>query len=177
MSRLTEAFGNGAIDDTELIDAFNSLQNMQGNALRATIRKGLNAVKKQTITNLRNYTGVRSREVEQGVTTKVYTKNKKKNTGGVITILGTKGKGNLLRIFNNNKKQQRKGGWSSKSQPRLGSYKRKYGYSELNRGIIKGKPHFFNDAVTQKEQEVFGNLQSYLTESINKINKKQKINN
>lgn len=156
---------NLQIDSKEVISMLVGLdQKLRNKAYRNGLRYSLNIVKKETIKNLRARVGKgvtrhknqNGKTLESGVKIKVY----KDLTGGNVHILSDY----KLRWFENG------------TEPRYNNQK-KTTFKLLKKKRYTGRMqalHFFKDAYTSKEREVFSTLEKNIASAIQKINNKQK---
>lgn len=144
----------------KMFSEFNSKQRKQ--VYRSAVNKGLQIVKKQTLSNLRNviepdkidFKDEWGNSFKNGITTRVYRNAK----SGIIHIM----KNFKMRFFELGTDERHAHTWRGR---------------ELKKSRYTGKIkayHFFSDAKKQTEQKVFDSIEQLLTDSIKRINNKYK---
>lgn len=153
------------IDSKEVIKMLVGLdQKLRNQAYRNGIRYSLNIVKKETIKNLRARLGSASSRKKDK-----YGKNLEQ---GVKIMIYRDQKGGNVNLFGNYKTK-----WFEQGTGPRYNNQRKTRFLLLKKKRYTGqiKPlHFFYDAYTSKEREVFSTLEKNIANAIQKINNKEK---
>lgn len=151
------------VDIEQVLKMFSEFsQKQRKKVFRSAVSKGLNIVKKQTLSNLRNviepdkidFKDKWGNSFKNGIVTKVYRSSKR----GVIHIL----KNFKMRFFEVGTDIRYAKTWRGKKLKK-----------ERKTGQIKAY-HYFTNAKKQTEQMVFDSIEQLLTDSIKRINNKYK---
>lgn len=151
------------VDIEQVMKMFSEFDKKQRKQVfRSAVSKGLNIVKKQTLSNLRSviepdkidFKDEWGNSFKNGIVTKVYRNGK----SGVIHIM----KNFKMRFFELGTKVRYAETWRGKKLKK-----------ERKTGQIKAH-HFFTKAKQQTEKQVFDSIEQLLTDSIKRINNKYK---
>ena len=159
---------NKEVDTSEVLAMFAELdEKHQLKVYQSAVRQSLNIVKRQTISNLAGVInpdkiGKKDKwgnSFRSGITVKVY----KSGKSGVIHIL----KNFKMKFFELGTEKRYRKCKGILKRLKYRKSKDKYGYT----GYIKGK-HFFSNAQSQTEQQVFASIDNIVSKNIKRINNK-----